>query len=62
MKKAFILLAALVLSACTQAPAQVGRIMIPDVKACMAEYEPDGFIGTQAEYDAGCYQFASARF
>ena len=62
-RMAMIAVMLLPLAACaTQEPAQVGRIMIPDVKACIAEYEPDGFIGTQAEYDAGCYKFASVRF
>jgi hypothetical protein len=62
-RMACVLLLVLPLAACaTQEPAQVGRIMIPDVKACLAEYEPKGFVGTQAEYDAGCYQFANVRF
>lgn len=62
-RMAMIAMMLLPLAACaTQEPAQVGRFIIPDVKACMAEYEPEGFIGTQAEYDAGCYQFAAVRF
>ena len=63
MRKSIMILFGLLTSACaTQEPAQVGRIIIPDVRACMAEYESEGFIGTQKEYNDGCYKFASVRF
>lgn len=55
---------ALTVSACaTQKPAPLrGDVMIPDVKACIAEYDEPGFIGTREEYVAGCYRFATVRF
>lgn len=63
MCKSLLIAVALLTSACaTQEPAQVGRFIIPDVRACMAEYEPEGFIGTQEEYNDGCYKFAAVRF
>lgn len=63
MRKSIVILFGLLASACaTQEPAQVGRIIIPDVRACMAEYDAEGFIGTQEEYDGGCYKFAAVRF
>lgn len=62
MKKAIIILAA-ALTACTQSPAPVsGEINIPSTKACVAEYDAEGFIGTREEYVAGCYRFAIRRF
>lgn len=55
---------AMTVSACaTQKPAPLqGDVMIPDIKACIAEYDEPGFIGTRAEYVAGCYRFAAVRF
>lgn len=38
------------------------KVSIPDVKACVAEYDAEGFIGTQDEYVDGCYRFAPVRF
>lgn len=55
---------ALTVSACaTQEPAPIrGNLMIPDVKACIAEYDGPGYVGTRADYIDGCYRFAPARF
>ena len=64
MCKSLLIAVALLTSACaTQEPAPVlGHRSIPDVKACIAEYEPEGFIGTREEYNDGCYKFAAVRF
>ena len=63
MRKSIIILLALAASACaTQDPAPVlGHRSIPDVKACVAEFDT-GFVGTQKEYERGCYRFAEVRF
>ncbi len=50
-------LIAIAVSGCTSP-----KISIPDVKACIAEYDAEGFIGTRDEYVDGCYQFAAVRF
>ena len=53
----------LTLGACAQAPAPVERqFTIPNVKACIAEYDAEGFIGTREQYVDGCYRFAPVRF
>lgn len=53
----------LALGACAQSPAPVERqFTIPNVKACIAEYDADGFIGTRKQYVDGCYRFAPVRF
>ena len=64
MKKVIALVSGLLLSACaTQEPAPIrGNLIIPDVKACIAEYDGPGYVGTRAEYVAGCYRFATVRF
>lgn len=64
MRAASIAMLALTVSACaTQEPAPLrSQMMIPDVKACIAEYDAPGFIGTRAEYVAGCFKFATVRF
>jgi hypothetical protein len=38
------------------------KVSIPNVKACVAEYDAEGFIGTRDEYVDGCYRFAAVRF
>jgi len=54
----------LALGACThQSPAPVERqFTIPNVKACVAEYDAAGFVGTREQYVDGCYRFAEWRF
>ena len=64
MRVVSIALLTLTVSACaTQEPAPLrGEMMIPDVKACIAEYDGPGYVGTRADYVAGCYRFATVRF
>lgn len=53
----------LAVGACVQAPPPVERqFTIPNVKACIAEYDAAGFIGTREQYVDGCYRFAEWRF
>jgi hypothetical protein len=50
-------LIAIAASGCTSS-----KVSIPNVKACVAEYDAEGFIGTRDEYVDGCYRFAAVKF